>query len=687
MSSEKDRPAVHRATFRLEVLGSFSLTSPVCSIDRLPKKTQGLLAYLAVHRDRPISREQLAALLWGHSDNEHARRSLRQCLLSLRAALKSPTGDLLVDDASGVRLATHQVEIDLAGFETLARSMTPADLEAAQPLYRDELVAGLQIASKPFADWLLVQRRRLATAMSDVLFRLAVSHAIASSSERATAVAERLTVFDPLREDGHRLLMRLLAKSGRRSAALQKHVAYVQLLRRELGVAPDPATLKLAEAIQGGDTIGVQSLVKANSRPADMEGRPESGAFEPVAGTPDKASIAVLPFVNLSGDPAQNYFADGTAEDITIALGHVPWLFVIASSSSFTYRDHGADVRPISAELGVRYVLRGSVRKEDERVRIVVQLVDASRGSQVWAGRFEGDLHEIFTMQDRVATQVAAIVAPTLRSLEIERVQRKRPESLTAYDLHLRALACFRASRAGNQDALAFLARAIDLDPSYGPAYGLSARCYHLQTVFGWALPLDSAVKQGLRLAHRGAEIGKDDSETLWMVGHALAQVAGDYEYGVGLIDKSLALNPNSASAWISSCFVRAQLGDTDKALQHFAHAQRLNPRDSMHHVQWHAAALAHFVAGRHEKAADAATKALKERPAYPPPLRLMISICGLRGRIDEGRAYIQRLLAVNPDATIARLDALWQPSVKRNQRVFDQYLEGLRLAGMPVRR
>ena len=479
--------------------------------------------------------------------------------------------------------------------------------------------------------------------------------------------------------------MQLLSRAGQRSAALQRHAAYAELLRRELGVAPDQVTLALAEAIRAGGPIPVQDEARSDGAPADVAVKSAHGPVEPARTTLDKASIAVLPFINLSGDSGQDYFADGTAEDITIALGHVPWLFVIASSSAFTYRDHKADIRQIGAELGVRYVLRGSVRKQDHRVRIVVQLIDAAQGAQVWAGRFDGDLHEIFAMQDRVATQVAATVAPRLRWLEIERVQRKRSESLTAYDLHLRALARFRASRAGNREALGHLARAIELDPSYGPAYGLSARCYHLQTVFGWALPLDSAVQQGLRLAHLGAEVGKDDSETLWMAGHALAQVAGDYEYGVGLIDRSLALNPNSASAWISSCFVSAQLGDTDKALQHFARAQRLNPRDSMHHVQWHAAALAHFIAGRNDEAAAAATKALKERPTYPPPLRLMIAICGLRGALDEARAYIQRLLSVNPDATIARLDALWRPSVSRNQAVFEQYLEGLLLAGMPA--
>ena len=644
-----------------------------------------MLAYLAVHHGQSVPREQLATLLWGHSGGEQARRSLRQCLLSLRALLIGAAGDLLIADAAGVRLAPEdRVEVDAARFEVLGRSAAPAELEAARALYRDEFLAGLQITSKPFAEWVSIQRRQLATARSDVLFRLAIAHATAGSSEQAIAVAGQLIAVDPLREDAHCLSMQLLAMAGRRNAALQEHAAFSQRLWRELGAAPEPATVALAAAIRAGDPVPVPTAAKANGPPAGIPVTPKHRSRAPATGTPGKVPIAVLPFTNLSGDPDQNYFTDGTVEDVTIALGHVPWLFVIASSSAFTYRDRAADLRQIGDELGVRYVLRGSVRKDGKRVRIVVQLIDTAQGGQVWAGRFDGELHDIFAMQDRIATQVAATIAPTLRSLEIERAQRKRTESLTAYDLHLRALACFRTSHAGNEEALRYLTRAIELAPSFGPAYGLSARCYHLQTVFGWALPSDSAVKEGFRLAYLGAEIGKDDSETLWMSGHTLAQVAGDYDYGVSLIDKSLALNPNSASAWISSCFVRSHLGDTDTALQHFAEAQRLNPRDSMHHVQWHAAALAHFVAGRYEEAAAASNRALKERPTYPPPLRLMIAISGLRGRIEEGRAYIRRLLIVNPDATVGKLDTLWQPSVKRNPRVFNLYLEGLRLAGMP---
>jgi tetratricopeptide (TPR) repeat protein len=317
-------------------------------------------------------------------------------------------------------------------------------------------------------------------------------------------------------------------------------------------------------------------------------------------------------------------------------------------------------------------------------VRIVVQLTDASRGIHIWADRFDGERDDVFEMQDRVATQVAATIAPALHAREIERVQRKPPESLTAYERYLRALQCFRTSFEGNQEALRLLKAAIEIDPSYGAAYGLAARCYHLQTVFGWALPTDEGMREAFRLAHLAAEVGKDDSEALWMAGHCLLQVAGEFDYGLALIEKSLSLNPNSASAWVSSCFVRAYVGETERALEDFARAQRLNPRDSMHHVQWHAAGVAYFVAGRYAEGAQADDLALKERPTYPPPLRFRMVTCGLLGQIDEARQYLRRLLAVTPNATVAKLRVQSEVMYQRNPDTLARIIEGARRAGLP---
>jgi TolB-like protein len=657
----------------LLLLGRFALRRGARAMRPLPKKGQALLAYLALQRGRRVPREQLADLLWGRSAGEQARKSLRQCLMVVRSAVKGSGAEVLTGDGDSIALlADRHIVVDAARFEALSASKDQNDLEAAVALYRDEFLAGLQVASEPFDEWVLMQRRRLTSAMSDALHRLATARLKAGELEPAIEAAERLTTLDPLHEDGHRILMQTLAAAGRRSAALKQYDRCVDLLKRELGVSAEPATAHLAEQIRIGG-----STAKTSSR----QGGPAGG---PQLALPDKPSIAVLPFSNLGGDADSRMFTDGMVEDVTMALGRVPWLFVIASSSAFSYRDSMVDVRQVGSELGVRYVLRGSVRRSGRRVRIVVQLTDAARGNHIWADRFDGDLDGVFEMQDRVATQVAATIAPTLHATEIERVQRKPTESMTAYDRYLRALQCFRVSYEGNQEALRLLREAIEIDPSYGAAYGLAARCYHLQTVFGWALPTDPCMQEGFRLARLAADVGKDDSEALWMAGHCLLQVAGEFDYGLALIEKSLSLNPNSASAWVSSCFVHAYVGETARALEDFGRAQRLNPRDSMHHVQWHAAAVAHFVARRYDEGTKADNLALKERPTYPPPLRFRMVTCGLLGQLDEAREYRRRLLVVTPNATVARMWAMAEVMWRRNPDTLARIIEGARRAGLP---
>jgi tetratricopeptide (TPR) repeat protein len=228
------------------------------------------------------------------------------------------------------------------------------------------------------------------------------------------------------------------------------------------------------------------------------------------------------------------------------------------------------------------------------------------------------------------------------------------------------------------------LYKAMQIDPSFGAAYGLASRCYHLQTLFGWISPTDDKMQESFRLARLAAEIGKDDSEALWMAGHNLARNAGELDYGLALIERSLLLNPNSATAWVSSSMVHAYRGEAEQALEDFSRAQRLNPCDSMHHVQWFAASLAHFVAGRYEQSEEANELALKERPTYPPALRIRVVTCGLLGRGDEARKYVDQLLAVDPSTSVARLKELMEKPFQRNPDALARFLGGARRAGLP---
>src|SRR5258707_14747689 len=297
---------------------------------------------------------------------------------------------------------------------------------------------------------------------------------------------------------------------------------------------------------------------------------------------PDKPSIAVLPFQNMSGDPEQEYFADGMAEDIITALSRFKALFVIARNSSFTYKGRAVDVKQVGRELGVRYVLEGSVRKAANRVRITGQLVDTATGAHLWADRFDGGLGDIFDLQDQVTESVVGAIAPAVEKAEIERAKRKPTESLDAYALYLRGLAAYYqfGDRQANDEALRLFNRAIELDPEFASAYGRAAHCYVTATVNGWISGTANEIAEVKRLAQRAVELGKDDAIALAAGGHSLAYGARGLEVRAALIDRALVLNSNSAKAWNWGGWAKNYLGEPEPAIERFAHAMRLSPLD-----------------------------------------------------------------------------------------------------------
>jgi adenylate cyclase len=457
--------------------------------------------------------------------------------------------------------------------------------------------------------------------------------------------------------------------------------------RTEAVLAVGKLGWKLPVAADGAPvSVEPVSAAASKARPGKSDDVTRSAAVDsqPALALPDKPSVVVLPFANLSGDTSQDYFVDGMVEDITIALGRLPWLFVIGSSSAFTYKSRAVDIRKVGSELGVRFALRGSVRKENNRVRVTAQLADTIHGGQVWGDSLEGELDSIFELQDRIAAQVRTMISPALRSEEIERARRKPTENLTAYDLYLRALPIHRESFAQNQEALRLLYRAIELDPGYGAAYGLAAWCYDLQKQFGWILPSDPPIKEGIRVARLAAETGKNDSEALWMAAHALVLLSGEPELARPLIDRAISLNPNSPNAWWVSGSVSNHLGEYEIALDHLARARRLSPLEPLAFMHWVATAVGYFYAGRYREALDAADRALSERVDFPSALRTKIASCGLLGRIEEGRECAERLLRVNPNATMATLKAYYEPMTRLHPRSLETYLKGLRLCGLP---
>ena len=344
---------------------------------------------------------------------------------------------------------------------------------------------------------------------------------------------------------------------------------------------------------------------------------------------PDKPSIAVLPFQNMSGDPEQEYFADGMVEDIITGLSRFRSLFVIARNSSFTYKGRAVDVKQVGRELGVRYLLEGSVRKSANRIRIAGQLIDASSGTHLWADRFEGAIENVFELQDQVTASVVGAIAPRLEQAEIERAGRKPTESLDAYDLLLRGLASvYKWTREGNEEALRLFYRAIELDPDFSAAYAAAADCFSRRKGFGWLIDREQEVAEARRLARRAVHLGKDDATVLCDAGLALAYVAGDLDDGAAFLTRALLINPNLAAAWLYSGWAKVWLGEPDQAIEHFAHAIRLSPIDPPLFLMQLGTAHSHFFVGRYDEALSWAKMALRELPDSHAALRAAAASC-----------------------------------------------------------
>jgi TolB-like protein/class 3 adenylate cyclase len=397
---------------------------------------------------------------------------------------------------------------------------------------------------------------------------------------------------------------------------------------------------------------------------------------------PDKPSIAVLPFTNMSGDPEQDYFADGMVEEIITALSHMRWLFVIARNSSFTYKGRAVDVKQVGRELGVRYVLEGSVRKAGERVRITGQLIDATTGVHLWADRFDGTLEDVFDLQDQVTANVVGAIAPRLEQAEIERAKRKPTESLGAYDYFLRGMAAVHTwEREAHQKALAHFNKAIELDPNFASAYGMAARCYSWRKVCGWMVEPAKETAETVRLARRAAELGQDDALALCTAGMALAYVAGELEDGDALIDQALALNPNLAWAWLFSGWVKVWLGEPEAVIERELHAMRLSPHDPHLFNMQAAIAAGYFLAGRYPEALSWAKTAKRAQMNAPLQPLVAAASAALSGDVAETKIAMAQVHRLVPNLRLANLKD-FVPS--RRPEDFARWTDGLRKAGLP---
>lgn len=439
---------------------------------------------------------------------------------------------------------------------------------------------------------------------------------------------------------------------------------------------------KAADRFSGGQ----QHELKNIARPVSVWNWPASSDPIAVEKSPqalsNKPSIAVLPFENMSGDLEQEYFADGVVEEIITALARLPWLFVIARNSSFIYKGQAVDVKQVGRDLGVRYVLAGSLRKAGGRVRITGQLIDATTGAHLWAERYDGSLEDIFELQDQITSNVVGAIPLQLESAEIERTKHKPTNSLDAYDCYLRGMAgMYKWSPEGITEALNYFYRAIEIDPDYGIAYAMAARCFNIRSA---TTPLEFSaedVAEAERLCRIAADLGRNDAMALCMAGVTLGFAVRDVSGGAALTTRALALNPNLAAAWYSDGWLQNFLGHPEIAIKHIGRAMELSPQDPTMFQLQASMAGAHFTAGDDHQALSWAERALHDRPESLTALLWAVASAAQLGFKDKAENLKNRILRLIPDVDLTYLaTAIPYQQPEHAARLLD----GCRKAGFP---
>jgi adenylate cyclase len=404
----------------------------------------------------------------------------------------------------------------------------------------------------------------------------------------------------------------------------------------------------------------------------------QTGATEkrPALPLPDKPSIAVLPFQNMSGDPEQEYFADGMVEDITTALSRIRWLFVIARNSSFVFKGKAFDIKEVGDRLGVRYVLEGSTRRSANRVRITAQLIEVATGSHIWADRYDGTLDEIFDLQDQITRAVVGAIEPTLQAVEIARSQAKPTNNLDAYDLYLRALSELRLfTEAGFQNAEVLLNEALKRDPNLSSAWATLADCTARRTIGGWHPDWNKARNDVCRAALKAVEADPENGIALSIAAFRISQLSGQLERAEEFANRALALQPNSATVCVNCGWFFIMKGDYAKALRYLELARLLNPIDPEGYVADNGIAAVHFCSNRFSEAEASARRAIERWPLHPVSTRWLIASLVQLNRLEEARTLVSELLAKHPKASIRQVSPYMRSEV---------FLSSLKAAGLP---
>ena len=672
----KDRPRERKKCVKsgsmpdisLSTLGELRISSADGELALPTRKARALLVYLALSPGGSHTREHLAGMLWGRSAEPQARASLRQTLSSLRKAL-ADFGDLLSGDAERVVLDVECIDLDLRRFEALAGGDDPADLALAAQIYRGDFLEGFGLPDEAFEEWLGFQRRHYRELATRVLTRLTDYHASRGEADVGLAHAQRLLAFDPLQERVHQRLMELYDRLGRREHALRQFRECKALLESELQVVPSADLSALYESIKAGATSRAADTT-ADSRSAEASGQERRSG---------KPAIAVLPFDNLSGDPAQQFLADAITEDLVSNLAHDLWFDVIARTSTLQFRDDKSGIGDIAERLGVRYLVDGSLRRADDRVRISVVLIDARDARQIWSRQYDQVVSDLFEMQEQIAISIAAAVIPELGVAEQRSAMRQHPASLDAWSCCHRAFAHLYTFELDElRLAQELFARASELDPDYSqPLAGLA----YSQMMYVW---YDSSKKSllddALRNARRAVRLDNRDSFAYFALGRVLSMQLR-YDEAIMELETAIDLNPSFGRAYFGLASVMVYAARFADALEPIDTAIRLSPADPHLWTFYNIKSRALGGLGRLEEAAYWARQALRQPSATFWSDLALITALGHLGRMEEAREAIRGLQRKRPGYTCTQYSI---DDFMLARESHEYTLEGLRRAGLP---
>lgn len=663
----------------LRILGGWELTgTDGVSLPAVTRQTRLVIACLALAGPKGLTRGELCTLFWPDRPSAQARNSLRQGLAAIRRHLPSEgndAGGLTLDsDLEVVRLSAAPGAIDVLTFQACSTAGDRTAQIAAAQVWLGEPLAGLELSEG--IEQFVSSHRRILTEQA---LGLAERLSMADETDRdalaaAQSLSQHLLIQMPAAEEAHRALMRVHLRNGSPNAALRQFELCKQALRDELQTEPDAETSRIITSVHAAGAARQTTGREAEqSRPIALDRTPARQRSSP--------SVAVMPFDNL-GDASDEYFADGVVEEITAALSRIRDFFVIARQSAFTFKGRFVDVKEVGRELGVAYVVEGTVRRGGDRLRISVQLVDTATRNQLWSDRFEGTTGEIFDFQDRIAGQVAGALKPAIRQAEIETARRKQPSSLAAYDLVMRAFPRLWGQNASAiSEAIPLLQEAVRVDPNYGRALTLLAWCYALRVTYLWSARPDDEIDIARRAIDKALEFIEDDPTALTAAG-AVTGLCGDQDGASALIERALALDPNNAWAWARWGWIAIYRGEAELAAQRFETAMKLSPLDpfAFNTRMGKAAALARM--GRFGEAVAIAKDETKRHPDVTWTYRQLASWAAIAGDMPTARSAARTLLTAQPDFTIRKYIDV--PTFRDMPEYRDQMAQGLRDAGLP---